>query len=51
MFFVAIIFIAICVAIGLMRQELTELLLFLVWGGLSLAALGSFLYSVALLLP
>jgi hypothetical protein len=50
MFFVAIIFIAICVAIGLMHQDLLKTLLFLAWVGLGLMAVGATLHSVFLLL-
>jgi len=50
MFFVAIILIAVCLFVGFAHQGVVELALGLMWGALALMALGSFLYSVALLL-
>lgn len=50
MFFVAILFFAFCVAIGLMHEDLWKLLLVGAWAGMALMAIGATLYSVFLLL-
>ncbi len=50
MLFVAILFIAFCLAIWRMGHELWKLLLTLVWGAMALMAVGATLWSAVLLL-
>lgn len=50
MLFVAILFIAFCLAIGHMHEDLWKLLLVGAWAGMALMAIGATLYSAFLLL-
>lgn len=50
MFFVAILLAVFCAAVGVMHPDLMKVLLFLMWVGLAVMAIGSTLYSVFLLL-
>lgn len=46
----AILWIIICIGIGVAHPELMKLLLFFAWVAMALAAIGSTLYSIFLLL-
>lgn len=50
MFFAAILFIAFCLAIGLMHKDITKMLLAATWVGMAVMAIGATLRSVFLLL-
>lgn len=50
MFFTAIFFIAFCLLIGFMHEDLWKLLLAGAWAAMAAMAVGSMLYSVFLLL-